>query len=305
MTDQNFLHRPCPVCHADTPREEMASSPRAEALTLDAVRPFWSGLFKQKIFFSYGRCSGCGILFTPTFFSTAQLDDLYSDMAPNMEDVATESLVATQRGYFDVAAKGAALDGGYLEIGPDVGYIVGHAAREGAFDHFWLVEPNRSVHPQLIAATLGKPHDILTDLDDLSPVPDGTIGLAVMIHVLDHLLDPMASLAKIGAKLKPGGRIVIVTHNEKSLLRSAMRKRWPPFCLQHPQLFNPISITELLSRAGYERIAVERSRNVFPLDFMARQAAYGVGINLAKVPLPKTPIGLKLGNMITVAHRAR
>ena len=303
MTDQNFPHRACPVCRTDAARTEMASTPPADAMTLDELRPYWSGLFKEKRFFSYGRCPDCGTLFAPTFFSGPQLEDLYSDMAPNMDVVSTEAIVATQRGYYDTAAKGAALDGGYLEIGPDVGYIVGHAATEGKFDHFWLVEPNRSVHAQLASSTQGKPHSILTDLDDLSPVPDASIGLAVMVHVLDHLLDPMASLANILAKLKPGGRVMIVTHNEHSVLRSVMRKRWPPFCLQHPQLFNPESITELLKRAGFDRIAVERSRNVFPLDFMARQAAYGVGVNLSKVPLPKTPIGLKLGNMITVAHR--
>ena len=297
----DFLQRSCPSCGADAARQEVQASKRAESMTLDQLRPYWSGLFKEKVFFSYDRCAGCGLLFAPTFFDQGQLEDLYSAMAPNMDVVPTPALAATQRGYFDTAAKGADLSGGYLELGPDIGWIVRHAEREGQFDRFWLVEPNRLVHAELAAACADKPHDILTDLDDLSPVPDGSIGLAVMVHVLDHLLDPLATLAKVRRKLNPGGRLMIVTHNEASLLRKVMGEKWPPFCLQHPELYNPRSITGLAERAGYGSVKVARSKNYFPIAFMARQAAYTVGLKLDKLPLPKASIGLRLGNMITVA----
>ena len=298
-----YLDRHCPACATARPQEEMSSDRRAEAMTLDDLRPYWSGLFKEKVFFSYDRCSACGLLYAPTFFSEEQLAELYADMAPNMDLVPSDALTATQHGYWQAARAEGQLNGGYLEIGPDIGYIVDLAAREGSFDHFWLVEPNRAVHDQLAAATGGRPHTIITDLTDLSAVPDGSVGLAVMVHVLDHLLDPAGSLEQIHAKLKPGGRLVIVTHNESSLLRSMMRKRWPPFCLQHPQLFNPKSMTDLVGRAHYSSVKVSRSKNYFPIDFMARQAAYTVGLDLKRLPLPATAIGLKLGNMITVATR--
>jgi hypothetical protein len=44
-----------------------------------------------------------------------------------------------------------------------------------------------------------------------------------------------------------------------------------------------------------------RSRNYFPIDFLARQAAWTVGVRLNRVPLPRRAIGLRLGNMLTVA----
>lgn len=298
-----FLHRPCPSCGADAPREEVHSEPRAEGMTLDQLRPYWSGLFKEKLFFSYDRCTGCGLLFAPTFFDRAQLEDLYSDMAPNMDLVPSDALEATQHGYYRAAMAGTDLSGGFLELGPDIGWIVRHAAQSDRLDQFWLVEPNRSVHAPLAAACAGKPHDILTDLDDLSPVPDGSVALAVMVHVLDHLLDPLATLTAVRRKLKPGGRLMIVTHNEGSLLRRVMGNRWPPFCLQHPELYNPGSMTNLVKRAAYARVRVERSKNYFPIEFMARQAAYTVGVKLDRLPLPKASIGLKLGNMITIAER--
>lgn len=298
-----FPHRACPACGTDAPRDEVHSEQRAEALSPEALRPYWSGLFREKVFFSYRRCTRCALLYAPTYFSPGQLSELYADMAPNMELVPGDSLEATQRGYWDVTRTSAPMDGGYLEIGPDIGRVVKHAAAEGRYDRYWLFEPNQAVHAQLAAATGGRPHTISAAMDDLSIVPDGSVGLAVMVHVLDHLLDPIASLKRIHAKLKPGGMLMIVTHNEKSLLRSVMGTRWPPFCLQHPELYNPASMTELVGRAGYASAAVQRSKNYFPIAFLARQAAYTVGVKLDTLPLPATSIGLKLGNMITLARR--
>ncbi|MET4665906.1 class I SAM-dependent methyltransferase [Sphingomonas sp. PvP056] len=302
MTPISFLSRACPVCASTSARAEASSDQRAEDLSLDQLRPYWSGLFKKKVFFSYDRCAACGVLFAPTYFSDEQLEQLYADMAPNMEVVPTASLEATQRGYWDVTAGTAPLDGGYLEIGPDVGYIVRLAVAEARFDHYWLFEPNGAVHGALAQAAGNAPHDISLEMNDLSIVPDRSVGLAVMVHVLDHLLDPRAMLERIRVKLKPGGVLMIVTHNEASLLRKLMASRWPPFCLQHPELYSPASIKTLVRRAAYQKVEVQRSVNYFPIDFMVRQAAYTVGIDLGKIPLPKAALGLKLGNMITLAH---
>jgi SAM-dependent methyltransferase len=302
MTGTTFLHRACPLCGSTATQDEVSSRQRAEALTLDGLRPFWSGLFQEKLFFSYHRCARCGLLYNPVYFDEAQLGELYGAMAPNMEAVSGEAIAATQRGYFDQAAAQGALAGGYLEIGPDVGHIVGEAARRGAFEHFWLFEPNRAIHETLRAAAGGHPATVLPVMDDLSAVPDGTVGLAVMVHVLDHLLDPVAMLEQIRAKLLPGGTLMIVTHNERSLLRRIMGTRWPPFCLQHPELYNSDTMHALLSRAGYQDVDVQRSVNWFPLDFLARQAAWTVGLKVSRVPLPARSVGLRLGNIITLAR---
>lgn len=302
MTEMiSYLHRDCPLCGSKTNNAEVSSGKRGEELPFGKLQPYWSGLFKEKVFFTYARCSDCGLLYCPTYFEPEQLSQLYANMAPNMELVPSASLIATQLGYWKSVANAVVADGDYLEIGPDIGYIVGHAAASGQFRHFWLCEPNIAVHDTLARAAGGKPHTISGEMEDLSAIPDRSVSLAVMIHVLDHLLDPLATLRSIQAKLKPGGLLLIVTHNEKSLLRRAMSTRWPPFCLQHPEIYNPDSISRLVKEAGFSKVNVARSANHFPLDFMVRQAAYGIGLSLAKLPLPKVSLGLKLGNILTIA----
>jgi SAM-dependent methyltransferase len=269
-------------------------------LSFADLQPFWSGLFKENIFFTYDRCNRCALLFAPTFFDEAQLSRLYADMAPNMDVVPPEPLQATQVGYFDAAASFGPLEGGYLEIGPDVGYVAGEAARRGRFEHFWLFEPNRGVHDRLRRALGGKPHSLSADMNNLDEVPNNSVGLAVLVQVLDHLLDPLSTLRQIRAKLKPGGTLMIVTHNEASLLRRILGVRWPVFCLQHPQIYSPQSMKLILESADFSTVKIRRSKNYFPLAFLIRQAAFAMRVDLGRLRLPGT-VGLRLGNILTLA----
>jgi SAM-dependent methyltransferase len=129
-------------------------------------------------------------------------------MAPNMEAVAGDAIAATQRGYYAAARAYGVGTGDYLEIGPDVGHVVRSAVAEGSFGHLHLFEPNRAVHPQ---GAGGRKSGNDPGDHDLAAVPDGSIGLAVMIHVLDHLIDPLATLATVHRKLRGGGTLLVVT----------------------------------------------------------------------------------------------
>jgi hypothetical protein len=300
-------NRPCPSCETRRDRPEICATRPAEGMDMDALRPSWSGLAQGKPFFTYHRCVTCGLLFNPVYFDAGQLDELYAAMAPNMDSVDPRSIAATQAGYYRAAEARGLIDGGYLEIGPDVGHIVDAAAESGRFNRFWLFEPNRAVHGALRSATRERETTILPDLADLAMVPDRSVTLAVMIHVLDHLLDPLETMATIRRKLHRQGVLLVVTHNESSLLRHTLGRRWPPFCLQHPQLFSPTTITELLARAGFGAITVTRSVNHFPIDFLGTQALRALGLgqgNLARI-LPRRSVALGLGNILTLAGSPR
>ena len=303
MSDTDLLDRDCPVCGCSEYENEVSSGRRAEAMGFAELRRYWATFSDEKIFFSYARCKQCQVLFTPKFFSEPQLELLYGDLPPNMGTAGTDAIEATQRGYFNGAMRGSHVRGGYLEIGPDVGHIARLAAESGQFDSFWLYEPNEAVHPQLAAAAKGLPHHVSADMSDLSAVPDDSIGLAVMVHVLDHLIDPGAMLNQVHRKLRPGGALMIVTHNEKSLLRKVLGRRWPPFCLQHPELYNPQSVGRLLTGHGFKDVDVRRSVNHFPVRFLGQYAAHTLGLKVKSVPLPNFAIGLRLGNILTVARR--
>lgn len=300
---QSYLHRDCPICRAKTkPMIEISSNQRAEDLSYDSLVPYWNGFFKEKIFFSYARCNQCGLLFAPIFYRINQLEALYGQMPPNMDLVPMAALVKTQKGYFEELKRFSALKNGYIEIGPDIGIFTENCSRVGSFDSYWLCEPNKAVAGVLAKSVGNNKFTIIEDMFGFNQIPDESAGVAVMIQVLDHLLDPVATLSELREKLLPDAKLLIVTHNEQSLLRRIVGWRWPAFCLQHPQIYNPNSITKLLEKAGYRVNSIEKTKNYFEFSFLLKHLLWAFGIKVKSVPsIFNFTIGLKLGNIVTVA----
>jgi hypothetical protein len=281
---------------------EVSSLQRAEDLSYESLVPYWNGFFKEKIFFSYARCEECALLFAPIFYRPAQLEALYGQMPPNMDLVPMAALVKTQKGYFEELKRFSALKNGYIEIGPDIGIFTKNCTREGFFDSYWLCEPNKEVADALAKSVGNNKFTIIEEMFGFNQIPYQSAGAAVMIQVLDHLLDPVATLSELREKLLPDAKLLIVTHNEQSLLRKIVGWKWPAFCLQHPQIYNPNSITRLLEKSGYKVNSIERTSNYFQFSFLLKHLLWAFGIKVKSVPIIfNFTIGLKLGNIVTVA----
>jgi hypothetical protein len=299
----DYLKRHCPICRKKTESSvEVFSKTKAEDLNYEKLVPYWNGFFKEKIFFSYARCDVCDLLFAPVFYRTDQLEALYGQMPPNMDVVPMPALLQTQREYFKELKKKSTLKNGYIEIGPDVGIFTINCVSEGKFDKYWLCEPNRAVANALSDVVRNHAFVIIEDMFGFSAIPNQSAGAAVMIQVLDHLLDPIKTLTELREKLLPDGKLLLVTHNERSLLRRIVGWRWPAFCLQHPQIYNPKSITKLLDASGYKIESINKSKNYFEFSFLLKHLFWALGFKVKSIPeIFNFRIGLKLGNIITIA----
>jgi 2-polyprenyl-3-methyl-5-hydroxy-6-metoxy-1,4-benzoquinol methylase len=298
----------CPCCGAPAAKAErrVESSPAAESLTLEHHGKFLSGYTHTRVFFTYFECTNCSAMFCRTYYRQSQLDGLYGRQAENMVSVPLPARQRTQEDYIRFLRRHSRMAGNFLEIGPDIGLFASAFARVGSFEHFWLYEPNRDVHPLLAANFRGLSHTINAELFRASDVPAQSVSTAVMIHVLDHLLQPTEFLRQVWASLEPGGVIFIVTHDCGSLLARALGKRWPPYTLQHPQLYSRRSITALLQASGFEVIEVVKTTNYFPLPFLLRAGLTVFGLPERLVTEGATPLlGLKLGNIGTVARKPK
>jgi len=81
-------------------------------------------------------------------------------------------------------------------------------------------------------------------------------------------------------------------------------RRWPPYTLQHPQLFSQRSIATLLQTSGFEVVETVKTTNYFPLLFLMRAALTVFGLPERLVPERTVPLlGLKLGNIGTIARK--
>ena len=295
----------CPCCGAPQSMASPAvhSTPAAEALPPEQHSGFMSGYKSQRVFFSYFRCGTCGLLYCPVFYNHDQLLTHYKHQLENMAGVPRAARSRTQEGYARLLIRHSRGCGGFFEVGPDIGLFAEACARTGNFSHFWLYEPNVNVHSELAARFESRPHTIRASMVPTEEIVPGSVSAAALIHVLDHLLDPVDYLAELGKKLESDGILLIVAHNSSSLLARGLGRRWPPFALQHPQLYTPKSIAALLQRTGFAVLEMAAATNHFPLMHLVRAGFEVLGVP-GIAPGAQGPIlPIRLGNMVVIARK--
>lgn len=301
---EGWEQRPCPQCKCEEyvlPADSRAKVP-AESLSFQEISKYFVGFREDQIFFSFHRCSKCNLLYSPRYFSNEQLDILYSDMPDNLLGEDKSIISKTHQGYVKQISKKVKNINIYLEIGPDIGLVTRSVISQFQPNKVILIEPNISVHKELLSNSKSNTEVVL--INDIEALGDKSPDLIVGVHVYDHLLNPLEELLKLNSRSAPGAKIALVVHNEKSIIRKILGKKWPPFCLQHPQLYNKITMKHMLELAGWEIVLIQPTINWFSLRHFARMGGGVIGINPRLFSLiPNIQIPIKLGNMICIAEK--
>src|SRR5262249_12214396 len=149
----------------------------------------------------------------------------YAATQHDMAGVPLSALRRTQRGYFRALRRHSPLRGTLLEVGPDIGLLAEFCAREGPFDRFVMFEPSRTAHGLLAGRLAGKDVMIHGGMFEPDRVPQLSVSVAVMIHVMDHLIDPRRAVEGLLPRLADGAVLLVVTHDEASLMARAFRTK--------------------------------------------------------------------------------
>ena len=92
---------------------------------------------------------------------------------------------------------------------------------------------------------------------DQAELPVETLDLVYMIHVAEHLADPLASFRKLASACKKGAHLYLVTPNGRSSGLKVFGDRW--WHLEDPthgRFFTPRSMTACLREAGFDLLDV-------------------------------------------------
>ena len=210
-------------------------------------------------------CRGCGLVRTdprPTARAFAQYYAAEYYSLEYDQDEPREAFFRSQhargRGIFAYLGQAASLPaagGRVLEIGCSSGGILqyfreqGYAVR-GLDMSEAFVEYGRSRHG--LDLRVGTVEQV-----DAAWRPD----LVVYSHTLEHILDPAAELAAVRALLAPGGVLYIQVPGIKSLRRGYLMDFLAYIQFAHTWHFSLATLTNLLARNGFERIAGDESVN--------------------------------------------
>ena len=252
-------------------------------------------------------CLTCGAVYSSPIFETGEVNRMYTDAhETNVATGEADNVRRTMGLYYDLVRPFLAERKRILDIGCDVGFIL-DTARADRFEELYGVEPNREAAD--VAARL--PATIYAgEFYENVAFPNSYFDLITLIHVLDHLVSPSRVLARVRDQLRPGGIVLAVVHNVRSILGLGFRERFPAYNLYHHYFFSKGTLRNLFHRNGFEVIRVNATRNCYSIGFMASRApglserakaattkvldAIGVGGVALTIPL---------GNIAIVARR--
>ncbi len=110
-------------------------------------------------------------------------------------------------------------------------------------------------------------------LGDATRIPFAgmSFDLAMCLDIVEHIDDDLGFLRDVGRVLRPGGHLVLSTHNAWSLqhpigyaISAVQGKQWLGWDPTHVRFYSPATLRDLLRRAGFE---VVRFNGTYYLPF--------------------------------------
>lgn len=260
------------------------------------------------------RCGTCSLVYTNEVPSRRELDDIYAS------------------GFFDVGAKYAAAgpsSPGLLNARdrvrrllalPEVGVAswldVGCATGDFLVAARASVREVRGVELSPYAADIARARGLDVVAGDFLEVAigGGAFDVVTMWDYLEHVPDPVATLAKAHRVLKPGGYLVISTGDVESAAAKILGRFWhlliPP---KHLYFFSPATLSRVLVQQGFVVLQIARPGKRVPLDFVVWKAAALTFPRLARpalavarhVGLGRVAPVVNLHDIMTVVARKR
>jgi SAM-dependent methyltransferase len=302
---ESMRQRDCPVC--GEPANKASLFLRR---SLDESRLTKESFASRKTpeFMSYQlvRCGQCSTVFASEAPTASALANAYHEADYSTAEEAAFA-ASVYRNVLEPFLDNLPVRGTALEIGTGTGIFLRHLRQLG-FQEVAGIEPSE-------AAIAAAPDDVRQEIregvftgDEYAP---GTLSLICCFQTLEHVPEPRAFVEAAFRMLQPGGMIALITHDYTARINRILGSRSPIIDIEHMQLFCPDSLRYLIAASGYALREVGPFRNIYPLGYwmnllpltgaLKRAAlAAAKGIHIAGVP-----VGLNVGNLLTVAQKPR
>lgn len=255
-----MVHIACPMCRSDKP------SLLLDEKINDLSRGF-DYLTESGGHFQINKCGSCDFVYSSPIFSEETTNQLYNSanigscVAPSSEQgiaINSARYIARLMKYSGIRA------GKLLDIGCGCGQVL-QAATEAGLEAYG-VDPSRDAVQCANGAGFQATHGMYT----ADMFPEASFDLISIIHVIDHVLDPQELLQTAHRHLRPGGAIILATHNIQSLLAKLMGKHFVAYNVQHITYYTPQTLNKMLIRTGFSPIKRLNSLTTYSLDHFVK-----------------------------------
>jgi len=262
------------------------------------------------------RCAGCGVVFIHPQPDDAALRAIYGQNYHIGSGDARQqaAIVAMKRSgarlTLDILKRHAPPGLRLFELGCGRGHFLAEAQAAG-FDVY-----GADIAPDSVAAagTLVGPERLRCGMPEDLDLPEANYDVCVLLDVIEHMRDPLDTLARMRRCLRPGGRLLMVTPSLDSLSARLLGRHWVEFKDEHLFCFSARAMETALRRTGFAVLELGPARKVLSPEYVllhfARFPLAGLGwaARAALGALPETLLRrrfvLPAGGLFVVAEPA-
>ena len=221
--------------------------------------------------FRVAYCATCRLGCLDPFPTDAKMAELYrsQEYFEGVDDVGYEDYLGEDEEHAmtfraklkDLLATGSVND--LLEIGCGPGAFLREATAAGIPRVVGL-----DLNPWAIK--YAKSCDLDASVGSIEDLPaERQFDAVAMLDLIEHIRNPVEFLRAVADRLRPGGRVLVMTPNVRSLLAFISGRRWVSFKIpEHLFYYSPFSIDQVLHRAGFEIVARRSARQYVTVDFV-------------------------------------
>jgi len=295
----------CPVCTGGTVAPVYPATIAADE-TCDAA-DYFSSLRRVAGHLPIGRCTGCGLMMSSVRDDDATPGRIYAEWTEREGQPEDEARRRNVTGALRLLGRYQSPPGRLLDAGCGTGLFVCAARRAGweaaGLDaSSWAVCTARRRCPDARFEV-----GLLPQVD----VSAGSVDVVTPWNVLEHLPQPLETLARIRTWLGPDEWLFLSMPDAESRIARLAGRRWALLLREHLWYFSRVTIARLLARAGFTLAAVHPRRVSASLAGIATRLAQSPGSarpmagRLARIQiLGRLIVRVPLGEMYVVARRA-
>ncbi|OHA87542.1 MAG: hypothetical protein A3A96_01045 [Candidatus Zambryskibacteria bacterium RIFCSPLOWO2_01_FULL_39_39] len=261
--------------------------------------------YGEKIHFRMVKCNTCSLLRSDPIVSPEVYSELYNRSSFTYEG-QVGNLIKTYGYYLKKLTSFIAEKEALLEIGCGNGFFLEEALRQG-YKKVFGVEPSSEA---IAKASVNIKASIKQGMFDKNMFPPNSFDVICMFQTLDHFLDPSKVLSDALILLKPGGVLIAINHNLKSLSARILGEKSPIIDIEHTYLYDKNTIRKLFEKCNYEVLKVfyPKSRHslgylfsLLPLRPLFVKSALHRFLDWTR--LSKIPLFVQIGNLGIIARK--
>ena len=263
--------------------------------------------YGEKIHFRMVECLSCGLLRSDPIIDPSIYSDLYLKSELNYDSLIPN--LKKTYGYYLKKIEKYVLEKKYLlEIGCGNGFFLEVALEQGYSEVF-------GVEPSVNAIKKAKPHIqklIKKEMFNRDSFPQNSFDCICIFQTLDHLLDPVKMLSDALYLLKPGGVLLTINHNLKSVSAKILGEKSPIIDIEHTYLYDKETITKLFEKSGFrvEKVFYPYSRHslgylfsLLPIKPLILKKAIHKILDILYIS--NIPLFIPIGNLGVIAEKKR